>query len=62
MNIAIVDDLNYDRDVLKKFLERYFTAKCIDISTFEYDSGEALLEHFQKDFTKSSLWTFTWPS
>ena len=50
MNIAIVDDLQCDRDVLRKFLERYFTAKCIDISIFEYDTGEALLEHFRKDF------------
>ncbi len=50
MNIAIADDLQCDRDVLRKFLERYFTAKCIDISIFEFESGEALLEHFRKDF------------
>jgi DNA-binding LytR/AlgR family response regulator len=50
MNIAIADDLHCDRVVLKKFLERYFSAKCIDISIFEFESGEALLEHFRKDF------------
>lgn len=50
MNIAIADDLQCDRDVLRRFLERYFAAKCIDISIFEYDSGEALLAHFRKDF------------
>lgn len=50
MNIAITDDLKYDRDTLKELLLNFFNKNKIAIQLYEYSSAEELLENFTPGF------------
>lgn len=47
MKIAIVDDLETDREALKKYLMPYLTSNNISAEVEEFDSGESFLEAFR---------------
>lgn len=48
MNIAIVDDLQMDRQILQGFISRYCLENRICFSSREFESGEALLTVFEQ--------------
>lgn len=49
MRVAIVDDFKGDRDVTKKYLEKYFIENDISFKVEEFISGEAFLDVINND-------------
>lgn len=48
MEIALVDDMNYDRDKLYQIISYYLNIKNIDCTIYTYSSAEEFLKDFFK--------------
>lgn len=48
MEIALVDDMNYDRDKLYQIISYYLNIKNIDCTIYTYSSAEEFLKDFSK--------------
>lgn len=60
MRIAIVDDLDTERTLLKERLVRQLSQRGADAELLEFDSGEAFLAAEKSSALPLHSWIFTW--